>query len=66
MEAPKFPDVVVSLVGQDGNAFNILGIVGDALEDAGHGDQVEAFMDEATSGDYDHLLATCMKWVTVE
>jgi len=25
----------------------------------------DAFMDEAMSGDYDHLLQTCMKWVSV-
>jgi hypothetical protein len=24
------------------------------------------FQTEATSGDYDHLLRTCMKWVEVE
>jgi hypothetical protein len=24
-----------------------------------------AFQAEATSGDYDHLLQTCMKWVDV-
>jgi len=33
---------------------------------AGHKDAVKAFMDEATAGDYDHLLQTAMKWVNVK
>ena len=28
--------------------------------------EVEEFLDEATSGDYDLLLRTCMRWVSVE
>ena len=61
----KFPDVEVELVGGDGNAFVILGKVSKALRRAGHGDQVEQFMSEATEGDYDHLLQTAMRWVNV-
>lgn len=64
-KGPIHPDVKVKLVGEDGNAFNLLGIVSKALRRAGYGDDVAAFTDEATSGDYDHLLATCMKWVEV-
>lgn len=63
---PKFPEIVVQLSGEDGNAFAILGRVSKALRRAGHGDAVKAFMDEATSGDYDHLLNTAMQFVTVE
>ena len=62
----RFPDVTVRLVGQDGNAFMVLGLVSKALKRAGHGDAVDEFMKEATSGDYDHLLQTCMAWVEVE
>lgn len=61
----KYPDVEVTLVGEDGNAFSILGAVSKALKRAGHGDVVDEFWAEATSGDYDHLLATCMRWVEV-
>jgi hypothetical protein len=57
--------VEVQLTGQDGNAFAVLGAVRKALVDAGHDDEVEAFLAEATSGDYDHLLWTCMRWVSV-
>jgi hypothetical protein len=61
----RYPDVVVQLTGEDGNAFAILGTVQRALRQAGHGDDVAEFFTEATSGDYDHLLRTCMRWVTV-
>ncbi len=61
----RHPDVEVQLTGQDGNAFAVLGAVRKALVDAGHQDEVEAFFAEATSGDYDHLLGTCMRWVTM-
>jgi hypothetical protein len=59
-------DVKVKLVGEDGNAFAILGAVSKALKRAGHKDLVDEFMAEATSGDYNHLLATCMDYVEVE
>ncbi len=59
------PDVKVRLVGTDGNAFAVLGKVRRAMERAGHGDRVKEFFAEATSGDYDHLLGTAMKWVDV-
>lgn len=61
----RHPEVEVQLTGQDGNAFAVLGVVRKALVDAGHQDEVETFFAEATSGDYDHLLYTCMRWVTV-
>lgn len=63
----KYPDITVALVGGDSNAFTILGTVTKALRKAGHDkDVIDSFMDEATDGDYDHLLQTCMRWVNVE
>lgn len=64
-DAPRFPEVEVPLVGEDGNAYAILGRVAKALRRAGHGNQVDAYMAEATAGDYDALLATTMRWVQV-
>ena len=58
-------NVEVKLVGEDGNAFAILGKVSKALKKAGHKELAEEFMAEATSGDYDHLLGTCMDYVEV-
>lgn len=66
MAAVRFPDVSVRLVGEDGNAFAILGRVRAALRRGGATpDDLAAFTAEATSGDYNHLLATCMDWVDV-
>ncbi len=62
----RHPEVQVQLTGTDGNAYAILGAVQKALRKAGHSDEVAVFLAEATSGDYAHLLATCMRWVTVQ
>lgn len=60
----KYPDVRVPLLGDEGNAFAILGRVQKALKQAGvDREEVAEYMTEATSGDYDHLLATTMEWV---
>ena len=64
---PKYPDITVELVGQNGNAFNILGICLRAMREADlPQEERDAFEKEATSGNYDHLLATCVKWFNVE
>ena len=55
----------VKLVGTDGNAFAVLGKVKAALVKAGMKEEAEAFMKEAMSGDYNHLLATAMEYVDV-
>lgn len=55
----------VKLVGKDGNAFAILGRVKEALRRGGRSDLIEAFVKEATSGDYNHLLCTVMEYVDV-
>ena len=66
LEKPKYPDVDVQLVGEDGNAFAILGICYRAAQQQGvPAEDVRAFMQEAIACDYDHLLATCQKWFTV-
>ena len=63
----KYPDITVQLSGQDGNGFFIVVRVGNALKMAGVSQSdITVFRNEATSGDYDHLLQTCMKWVNVE
>lgn len=57
----------VKLIGQDGNAFLILGKVKQALKIAGADKEyIDQYMSEATSGDYNHLLAVSMEYVNVE
>ena len=64
---PKYPNVTVQLTGEDGNAFFIIGKVQRALRAAGVANHVVAdYVDEATAGDYDHLLLTTTQWVNVE
>ena len=64
---PKYPDITVQLTDEDGNAFNVLGICLRAMRQAGLSqEEHDAFYAEATSGNYDHLLATCLEWFKVE
>jgi len=63
----KHPEITVQLTGEDGNAFAILGAVKEAMRRGGvDKSEIDQFMAEATSGDYDHLLQTAMKWVDVD
>jgi len=57
----------VKLVGEDGNAFSILGRVKEALRRAGADKEyIDKYLNAATSGDYDHLLVVSMEYVNVE
>lgn len=63
----KYPEVNVPLVGEDGNAFAILGRVQKAMRRAGvPKEELDAYFAEATSGDYDHLLRVTMEWVNAD
>jgi hypothetical protein len=67
MAQPRYPEIHVGLIGEDGNAFSILGRVETALRASGVGEEErKLFRAEAMSGDYDNLLATVMRWVEVE
>lgn len=62
----KYPEIEVQLTGSDGNVFAVLGKVLKALRRGGVAEsEIDAFFSEATSGDYDNALSTCMKWVEV-
>lgn len=62
----KYPNIKVRLSGMNGNAFAVLGAVTGAMRRAKVSDaDVALFKAEAISGDYDHLLRTCMEWVDV-
>lgn len=65
-DAPLYPDIVVRLTGVDGNTMSILSVVTRALRQAKLGPKkMKEFFNEAISGDHDHAIQTCMKWVTV-
>ena len=65
MDQVKYPDITVKLIGEDGNAFAVIGKVSRAIKSKYGKEASDAFFKEATQGDYNHLLATCMKWVNV-
>ncbi len=61
----KYPHIEVQLSGEDGNALFIIGRVRKAMRRAKlDRAEVEAFTAEATSGDYDNVLQTAMRYVT--
>ena len=56
----------LELVGYDGNAFLILGKAERVLRRAGYPkERIEEYMEEAQSGDYDHLLQVTMRWFDI-
>lgn len=54
-----------TLVGVDGNAFNVMAYTGRALKETGHRDLEKQMVKEATSGDYNNLLCVCMKYLDI-
>jgi len=60
----KFPHVKVKLVGEDGNAFAIMGRVQKAMrEGCCREKDIERYVEQCTSGDYDNLLRITMETV---
>ena len=47
------------LVGQDGNAFALMGYTARALRNEGLRDKVEEMQSRAMAGDYYNLIAVC-------
>jgi hypothetical protein len=69
MEATsRFPYAVVSIdpTGPSGNAFSVIGLTRHALIRAGATKaELDEYMEAATAGDYNHLLAVTREWVTL-
>lgn len=62
----KYPEIEVQLTGNDGNAYAIMGSVRRALKRAKiSADEIDEYMKQSMSGDYDNLLRVAMSWVTV-
>lgn len=57
---------IVKLTGKDGNAFLVLGLVNRAILESDKPELADEFFIEAVAGDYEHLLQTCIHYVTVE
>lgn len=66
-DGPKYPNITAKLIGRDGNAYAIMAAVKKALRNGGVSrDEIDQYLKESTSGDYDHLLQTAMDWVNIE
>lgn len=66
-QSVKFPEARIRLVGEDGNAYSIIARASRALRSAGATKvDVDAYVAEATSGDYNNLLITTMTWVSCD
>ena len=53
-----------SLVGVDGNAFNVMGYTANAMKKAGYSqEEIKQYIQLATSGDYDALLVLSFEWI---
>jgi hypothetical protein len=62
----KYPEIKVQILGRDGNAFAIMGAISTALRKAGVSkDEISQYTKESMSGDYENLLRTAMRWVSV-
>ena len=63
----RYPDIEVQLTGEDGNAFAMMGAVRKALRQGNvPQEEIEEFLEDAQSGDYQHLISTCCSWVNVQ
>lgn len=64
---PRYPHLKLQLSGQEGNAFSLLGRTSAVLRRGKvPSEEIAEFQEMATSGDYDHLIVTIMRWVTVD
>jgi formylmethanofuran dehydrogenase subunit E len=62
-ELEKLGKAELQLVGLDGNAWSVIGAIRQAMRHAGFSSQAQSEMSEdATSGDYNHVLQTAMFW----
>ena len=58
-------NIEVKIIGADGNVYNLLGICRRALQKARRMDLWDEFYEEATSGDYNHALATIAEYFEI-
>ena len=56
----------LNLIGQDGNAFFILGkAIKEAKRAGWDSEKIKEFQEKAMGGDYNQLLQTCMEYFDV-
>ena len=66
MATKEYKKPKVKLTGTDGNSFALMGKIQQAMKRAGaSAELVKEFFAKATSGDYNHLLRTCIEYADV-
>jgi hypothetical protein len=66
MSEVKYPEITVKLIGENGNAFNLIGITANAIKAKEGRDAANSFASEAMEqGSYDELLAFMKRTVNV-
>lgn len=65
MAKPKYPEIVVQLTGEDGNAFFIVSRVRSALRKGVNEATAVEYFNKALSGDYNNVLQVTQEYVTV-
>ena len=56
----------VKLIGEDGNAFAIMGKVEEALRKSENPEMASKYLEEVVQGDYNHLLRVTTKYVNIK
>lgn len=62
----EFNDILneeYSLVGQDGNAFSLIGYTARCMKECGLRDEINEMRERAMSGDYYNLIAVCDEYI---
>jgi hypothetical protein len=66
-DRPRYPRVKVQLIGPSGDFYPTVTAVQTAMRTAGVPlQELSNFYQDATTGDQDNLLRTCLQWVDVE
>ena len=66
MQSIRYPAIQVPLIGRGSNALAVVAAVSRALEQAGvRQEEIANFYDEALSGDYNRVLQTALRWITI-
>lgn len=66
MSPPVYPNIRLKLIGTDNHPMSIVAVLSKGLRKGGIGGaEIDRIIREALSGDYDNVLATCLKYARV-
>jgi len=66
-DSVRYPTIKVKLVGEDGNAFSIMGRISQALRRGNVSpEEIKLYQKESRSGNYDNLICVATRWVNCD